>query len=245
MNIEEAKDILGLKGAITPEDIRRAFRDMALRTHPDRYRTFSEQAFATRRFIKVKEAYDFLNSLGGIDSKQGGEYYGDSPKEEGFDNGITGEGLQGSKYSKYDLFNWLFISVPNKFKLGFVIGWITLPLLFAFIPYWIVLDNFQDILLKRGIEAYPNSRSKKGRFSFLAISTLTAFLYLPVFYWIFFTRTGQQSPTMTLIIIGTVCSLGVVLFVISEWISFFLTSIWQHTIESDLGELRGLITRRT
>ncbi len=48
---------------------------------------------------------------------------------------------------------------------------------------------------------------------------------------------------MTLVTIGIVCSLMVIVFVISEWISFFLTSIWQRPIESDLGELRGIITQ--
>ncbi len=55
----------------------------------------------------------------------------------------------------------------------------------VYIPYSILLDIFQDILLKQGIEAYVNNRSKRGRFAFLVISTLAAFLYLPVVYWIF------------------------------------------------------------
>jgi len=64
MNYEEAKNILGLNGTITPQVIHQAFRRMALRYHPDRYRTFAEKAWATHHFIKIKEARDLL--MGGI-----------------------------------------------------------------------------------------------------------------------------------------------------------------------------------
>ena len=60
MSNDEALKILGLEGGESLEQIRRAFRKKAMQYHPDRYQTFSKQAWATQRFIKVKSAYDFL-----------------------------------------------------------------------------------------------------------------------------------------------------------------------------------------
>ena len=60
MTVEEARRLLSITSVPTPENIQKAYRRMAMNSHPDRYRTFPEKAWATRQFIKIKEARDVL-----------------------------------------------------------------------------------------------------------------------------------------------------------------------------------------
>ena len=62
MTLDQAKIILDLGEKNNIDDIRKAYRKKALQYHPDRYQTFSEQAWATKKFIKIKEAYELLMS---------------------------------------------------------------------------------------------------------------------------------------------------------------------------------------
>jgi len=54
MTLDQAKIILDLGEKNNIDDIRKAYRKKALQYHPDRYQTFSEQAWATKKFIKIK-----------------------------------------------------------------------------------------------------------------------------------------------------------------------------------------------
>ena len=49
----ESYDILQIEPPITPEDLKRAYRKMSLKTHPDK-------GGSNEAFIKVKNAYDHL-----------------------------------------------------------------------------------------------------------------------------------------------------------------------------------------
>ena len=62
MDYIEALKVLGLSRGCSIADARRAYRRLAVRYHPDRFRTFAQQAKATRQFIRVKEAHDVLLS---------------------------------------------------------------------------------------------------------------------------------------------------------------------------------------
>lgn len=64
MNFEEARKILSITGSLTPEVIQSAFRKMAQQYHPDRYQTLTQQAWATQKFIKTKEARFAHSSAG-------------------------------------------------------------------------------------------------------------------------------------------------------------------------------------
>ena len=215
MGINEARKILELTDTATLEDVRRAFRIMAKRYHPDRYQTFSQQAWATRHFIKVKEAYDLLMSSTNLYYRNAEEDFEKFNMEENFDKEKQSVPPVGG-----DLFKWIFDKFP--------------VLMIVLFPYLFLLLVLQEILEDFKIKAIPDSRSKKERFAFLIMSTLAAFIYLPIFYWMAFTKSGEISPTTLRIVFGTVCSATVVLFVLSEWISFFLTDIWRRSIQNDL-----------
>jgi hypothetical protein len=49
--------VLGIQPKATPEEIKKAYRKLAREHHPDHN---PGDADATKRFIKIKEAYDFL-----------------------------------------------------------------------------------------------------------------------------------------------------------------------------------------
>jgi hypothetical protein len=52
-------DVLGVDPAATPEQIRAAYRQLALRMHPDRNPGFVPEA--TRRFTEIQSAYELLS----------------------------------------------------------------------------------------------------------------------------------------------------------------------------------------
>jgi DnaJ-class molecular chaperone len=61
-NINQAKNILGLKEDSTIEDLEKAYREMAKRTHPDYGGNIVD-------FKKVKAAYDFLKQMQGYNQR--------------------------------------------------------------------------------------------------------------------------------------------------------------------------------
>ncbi len=61
----EAWRLLELTPPATADEVRRAFKRAALKHHPDRFRTFTQQALATRRFQRCVAARDVL--LAGLD----------------------------------------------------------------------------------------------------------------------------------------------------------------------------------
>jgi hypothetical protein len=75
MSVTEALFILGLPEPVFDETVLKdRFRELAKKTHPDRFQSFTEQSLAAEEFIRIKEAYDVLvdHSLlkGGITSEQ-------------------------------------------------------------------------------------------------------------------------------------------------------------------------------
>lgn len=63
MNAGEARKILGVDGPASPEKLKAAFRRAARKFHPDRFQTFTEKAWATKRFIRARKAYEFLRAV--------------------------------------------------------------------------------------------------------------------------------------------------------------------------------------
>jgi len=242
MSLEEARRVLELQEKVTIGDVRQAFRRMAMQYHPDRYQTFSQQAWATRRFIKIKEAYDILKAspvIIGINADLDSE---DIKKEETLQGGQT----ESAKKAR-TLFDWFLNKFPDENKpFGFIFGLLIFPLGMVFVYYMFILFILQNLCEKCGLDPYPDSRSMKGRFTFLLISTIAALAYLPIFYWMAFTRSGETSPTTLRIVIGIASSAIVLLYVLSEWFGFIATGIWKHSIKSELNQILPIspVTRR-
>jgi len=241
MTIEQAKNILKLTGETKLEDIRRAYRKMAMQYHPDRYRTYQQQAWATYHFIKIKEACDFLMASKAVLNEN--VYKKEEPsfqEEDSYQSNAEPEQAW-QNYAEIGkprtLFDWIIDKITdtkNNILLEIIIGTLTIIPLLVFMYYNMVVVFLENISKKMGISASPNSISKKERFAFLAINSTAAFLFLPILYSMVF---ADHTPTMPRIIFGLISSAVVVLFILSEWISFFFTSIWRRSINVDLAML--------
>ena len=64
MKIEQAYAILGVEPGAPPKEVQRAYRRQALKYHPDRGGTEDEAAYLTRKFMEVRDAYEFLRGQG-------------------------------------------------------------------------------------------------------------------------------------------------------------------------------------
>ena len=64
MTTEQAYSLLAVEPGASPKDVQRAYRKQALRFHPDRAGTPDEASYFTRRFMEVRDAYEYLRSQG-------------------------------------------------------------------------------------------------------------------------------------------------------------------------------------
>ena len=64
MTTEEAYRILGVEPGAPPKEVQHAYRRQALRCHPDKARSEAEAASFTKRFIGVRDAYEYLRAEG-------------------------------------------------------------------------------------------------------------------------------------------------------------------------------------
>lgn len=62
MTLPEALDILGLDQGADRRQLRKAYRRLALRHHPDRFPDPAQKRAAEERFLQVRDAYEFLRS---------------------------------------------------------------------------------------------------------------------------------------------------------------------------------------
>lgn len=99
-------EILGVSKNASPEEIKRAYRKLALQWHPDR----NKEAHATEKFKEITKAYEVLS-----DSKKKETYdqYGESAFSPGF--GFGGQGPFGSQgqSGKYGPFSYTYTSYPG------------------------------------------------------------------------------------------------------------------------------------
>lgn len=233
MSTDEALKLLDLEGGESLEQIRRAFRKKAMQYHPDRYQNFSQQAWATKHFIKVRSAYEFLMNSNTFDKES-------KSKFSGYENGYD-QNQEKPDYSKEDsskafsLFDWIIDRLPEDTFWGVIIK-IPFGIIFmiGFVPYCFVHGILQDIFEKLGWEPDHNSRNRKGRFAFLTITTLAALIYLPAFFFLIYTSESNKYPTTVRTLIGITLSSMVILFILSEWIGFFLMEIWRTSVSTDV-----------
>src|SRR5690606_19109665 len=76
-------EVLGVGRSATEDDIRKAYRKLALQVHPDG----NKDAGATDQFKEVKEAYEILSD---VERRSLYERYGHAASERGFTNGNFG-----------------------------------------------------------------------------------------------------------------------------------------------------------
>lgn len=240
MTIEQAKNILKLDEIKNLADIRRAYLKMALQYHPDRYQTFSEQAWATKQFIKVKAAYDLLMSSSSIANENINDEDAISQARNSFNNSANKNEAEGN-YEYYTKPRKLFDRIYDKYfeKNNTILGWICYLFLvipevvcFYYILWFIILSKIFEII---GFELKLGTNStRKNRFVYLFIETLAASTFLPILYLMVLKQGGEISCSIPKIILGLFCSAMVLIFIFSEWISFFLTDIWRRSIQTDI-----------
>lgn len=103
-------ETLGVKPDATPEEIKKAYRRLAKRYHPDK--TGGDKA-AEHRFKQVSEAYDVLGNAENrqqYDAMRSGGFGGGFPGAEGFPGGFsaTGPGFSATGGGLGDLFAQMF-----------------------------------------------------------------------------------------------------------------------------------------
>jgi len=64
MNDDEAYKILGVSPGAEAKAVQQAYRQRALEAHPDRAQSDEERAVFTKRFMKVRDAYEHLRESG-------------------------------------------------------------------------------------------------------------------------------------------------------------------------------------
>ena len=63
MTFSDAVKILGLDIAASKNDIRSAYRALAVKNHPDKFQDEVDKQIAEKNFKRIQEAYEFLNGL--------------------------------------------------------------------------------------------------------------------------------------------------------------------------------------
>ena len=102
---EDYYKLLGVKRSATKSEIRRAFKKLSLKYHPDKNKDNPEKAKA--KFIKIANAYEVLN-----DDKLRKIY--DEQGEEGVKQHQQGGGQHGGNFQ--DIFNFFFRGANMNFQ---------------------------------------------------------------------------------------------------------------------------------
>jgi len=64
MTTEEAYTFLGVEPGATPKEVQLAYRRQAMKYHPDRAGSADESSYFTKKFMEVRDAYEFLRDQG-------------------------------------------------------------------------------------------------------------------------------------------------------------------------------------
>ena len=64
MTDDEAYRVLGVSPGSDAKGVQRAYRERALEAHPDRAGSDGERAIFTKRFLRVRDAYEYLRKAG-------------------------------------------------------------------------------------------------------------------------------------------------------------------------------------
>ncbi|MDM7988096.1 MAG: DnaJ domain-containing protein, partial [Smithella sp.] len=201
MTLNQAKIILDLGETENIETIKRAYRKMALKYHPDRYQTLSEQAWATKQFIKVREAFDLLMSSAMTTDEnilKEDTYFREGKPFQGKDTTEETE-INNDFFTKpSSLFDRVYDKISNdKSIIGFILYFFVLiPEIVWFFNmiWWTIL---QGIFERIGVEIKLGSGSTlKHRLTYLFIQTLAFATYIP-FPWLVALEQGVITVSYT------------------------------------------------
>lgn len=93
--MKDPYEVLGVSPNATDDEIKKAYRELARKYHPDNYQNNPLADLAQEKMKEINEAYDTLTKAGGARSSGGSGYSGSS----GYSGGYSGNTGGGSGYS--------------------------------------------------------------------------------------------------------------------------------------------------
>ncbi len=91
--------VLGVSENASEEEIKKAYRALVKKYHPDQYKGTPYEKEATDKLKEINEAYDMIKS--GKASSQSGYYSGTSGSSGAYGNAYRGYGAYGAQYTQY------------------------------------------------------------------------------------------------------------------------------------------------
>jgi curved DNA-binding protein CbpA len=120
--IEDPYKVLGVSPGASDEEIKKAYRELARKYHPDNYASSPLADFASEKMKEINTAYDEIQKIrAAAQSGQAGNGYGGSHSSYGYYDGENGESfktvreyINAGRYSDADLIlNSLPVSARN------------------------------------------------------------------------------------------------------------------------------------
>src|ERR687883_375555 len=101
-------EVLGIDRSATPEDIKKAFRRLAMQYHPDR----NKESGAEQKFKEINQAYEVLSDP---DKRAAYDRFGHA----GVNGGFTGTGFEGFNFGGFgDIFDAFFGGAATRARRG-------------------------------------------------------------------------------------------------------------------------------
>jgi len=101
-------EILGIKEGASEEEIKKAYRELVKKYHPDQYRDNPLSKLAEEKLREVNEAYDILTKQGSSRQKTNRNYYDNSSSNRNANNGYNN-----NSYKKDDIFYNVRVNINN------------------------------------------------------------------------------------------------------------------------------------
>lgn len=98
-------EVLGIKEGASEEEIKRAYREMVKKYHPDQYRDNPLSTLAEERLRDINEAYEYLTKNTGTQRGYGSNGYSS--------RGYRGGNAEGTNYGGQDVFRQVRMLITN------------------------------------------------------------------------------------------------------------------------------------